>query len=227
MEDSVARLVKRVETLETSGASSTKGEDDERHRTTLIFGGWPKETPRKRILDQLDAAFGKLELDSLCDGKPFCTGARRSMALLSFQARAGENAVAVRGRMSAMVAAVSNAEIYVGDGGRGDERRLWVAFSRPREVRLNGNHAAMIRRSVRQLAAEKEGDLETEYGTGTVWLLGQKIASARDPPTEGCEADLLRDEDRACRPWVQIKKMAGLLKVSQDRVRQVLGEQKR
>ena len=227
VEGKVGRLLQRVERLEQGAAPSGAREEEERHRTTLVWGGWGRETPRGVILKQLEGAMERLEVQGLCDHKPFTTGARRSMALQSFAVRQGENMVGVRGRMSAIIAAVNNAELYVGDRDKGDEKKLWVSFSRPREVRLNGAHAAMVRRTVRSLAPTMENELEVEYPTGTAWLSGRKIASAKDEAEGALEGDLYRDEDRASRPWVNVQKLATILQVTQDRVRATVNEQRR
>ena len=68
------------------------------------------------------------------------------------------------------VTSISNSNFFVGDTAAGEEKRLWVAFSKPKETRLNGGHAALVRRAVRQLVPAMQSKLETEYNTGTVWL---------------------------------------------------------
>ena len=67
----------------------------------------------------------------------------------------------------------------------GDRRRLWCSFSRTKEARANGAHAAWVRRTVRHLLPAAEERLETDYPSGTCWIGMAKIASAREQPGEG------------------------------------------
>ena len=60
-----------TETVEPSGT--------ERHKFTLVFGLWPRDTARKSILDQVHSALRELQV-SQCTA--FCAGPRKSMCLL-------------------------------------------------------------------------------------------------------------------------------------------------
>ena len=98
--------------------------------------------------------------------------------------------VGTRGRMAAVIAAVSATEFQVG-AEDGERRRLWCSFSRTKEARANGAHAAWVRRTVRHLDPAAEERLETDYPSGTCWIGMAKIASAREQPGEGArEGDL-------------------------------------
>ena len=111
VEDTVATLMRRVEDLEKGRGPPIQGqEDSERHRLTLVYGGWSRETPRKTILSQLERAFAHYEIKGLLDASPFTTKPRNSMALQTFTVRPGENMVGTRGRMAAVIAAVSATE---------------------------------------------------------------------------------------------------------------------
>ena len=231
LETTVEGLVKRVEAIEQgkgAGTGTTMAQDAmaERHLFTLVFGGWPRETQRKLILGDLASTFQRLEVGSLLDDAPFTTGARRSMALATFRLRTaqGENFMGMRGRMQALVAALSTSQVYLGS----DQHKLWVAFSRPKEARLNGNHAAWVRRAIRAVDEGQEAHLEAEYATGTCWLHGSKISSASERAPDGVEdKDLLVDETRPSRPWIATKLVAQVMNKSEQRVREALDDQKR
>ena len=124
LEDSVLALQGRVQQLEAKGAesgaaagASGDGADSDRHKFTLVYGGWERDTPRKQLLQQLGEVLDRLELRPLLDTEPFCTGPRRSVALQGFVIRERETYVGMRNRMSVVVAALSNSEAKLGDSG--------------------------------------------------------------------------------------------------------------
>ena len=229
LEDGMGGLARRLEALEKGGGPPRSGDSTavgDRHLYTLVYGGWPRETQRKVILSDLEDVFRKLELSPLMDGKPFTTGARRSLALQSFCIRDNEhgNLTAMRGRMQAVVAALSNSNVFLGS----DQNKLWVSFSKPKETRLNGNHAAWIRRSVRSTDRDQEKGLEADYQTGTVWLHSSKVASATTPPPEDRDPEgIIVDDSRVCRPWVDAVLIAKVMKVGVQDVKDALQAQKR
>ena len=111
----------------------------------------------------------------------------------------------------------------MGPGGK----RMFATFSKPRELRERGDHLAWIRRTVRSLNADQESALEVEYNTGGAWLHGRKIASAVDAPDDQQGDGLYHNEDRAGRPWVDVKEIAAALSQPVEKVRATLAEQKR
>ena len=86
MDDRLQLLAGRVEALERkepSAAAPALAAADDRHKFTLVYGGWPRESPRKLILSQcqLNSALASLDLAGLTDTSAFTTGPRRSLAL--------------------------------------------------------------------------------------------------------------------------------------------------
>ena len=169
---------------------------------TLVYGGRPRETQRKVILSDLEDVFRKLELSPLMDGKPFTTGARRSLALQSFCVRDNEhgNLTAMRGRMQAVVAALSNSNVFLGS----DQNKLWVSFSKPKETRLNGNHAAWIRRSVRSTDRDQEELRLRRISDGIqVWIESGHF-------TQGATKELHAEETRSWRDYLPPRSLSAL-----------------
>ena len=66
--------------------------DEDRRKSTLVVGGWPKDSRRKSILKDLHDALKALDLERYLDDSGFCTGPRRSVALLPMPQRSGESA---------------------------------------------------------------------------------------------------------------------------------------
>ena len=68
MDRKLLLLADRVLKLETmlmgSGKPGGSSEDD-RHKYTLVYGGWPRESSRKDILRDLNAALSRLDLQGL------------------------------------------------------------------------------------------------------------------------------------------------------------------
>ena len=166
----------------------------------------------------------RLELTHLLDSQAFTTGPRRSVALRGFVIRPGENYVAMRNRMSVVIAAVANTTVLLGGG---NDNKLWASYSKSREARQNGDLCAWIRRTVRSVDSQQEGAFEPEYANGTSWLHGVRVSSATLPPEESRLGGLHRVEGREPRPWIDVKRIAELLKVSAERVEKGLADTKR
>ena len=64
------------------GGQSAQGVDWGRRKSTLVVGGWPRDSRRQTILKELNEAFRTLNLEGEIDQEAFCTGPRRSLALL-------------------------------------------------------------------------------------------------------------------------------------------------
>ena len=219
MDDRLQMLTGRVEALERKGplaAAPAIAAAVDRHKFTLVYGGW--------LLCQLNSALASLDPAGLTDTSAFTTGPRRSLALQTFVIRPGEkNFTSMRNRMSVIIAGISNSRVLVGEG----DSRLWVSFSRTKEARQNGDHSAWMRRMVRHVMPEEEEWLELEYAAGGSWLKATKVSSAVDSPPEVPSADLLFDESKPNRPWVNTGKIAELLKVPPGKVREAANATKR
>ena len=227
VEEKMSAMQDRLAKLERGDrpAAGSAGTMDDRHKFTLVYGGWPKDSARKDILQSLEQTFDRLELTSLLDTKAFTTGPRRSMALQTFLVRPDETFVSMRNRMSVVIAAIANTTIFLGPG---DSNKLWASYSKPKEARLNGGHSAWVRRLVRAVDSTQEQFLEAEYSTGSCWLHGKRVCAAIDKmPDEGVKGDFIVDDTKPQKPWIAAKLIADLLKVTKGEVNRAAANTKR
>ncbi|OLP97976.1 hypothetical protein AK812_SmicGene19616 [Symbiodinium microadriaticum] len=141
------------------------GVADDRRRSTLVIGGWPRDSRRQDILRELKEAVQKLGLSDLVDQEAFCTGPRRSIALMPMSSRESESEADKRARMFKFVSAFASNELYSGAG-----TKLWCSFSKSPEERAIAAHAALVKRvvvSFDPILAQEQ--LDFEYKTGTAW----------------------------------------------------------
>ena len=85
LESQVKDLAARLSKVEEQPAAAGPN-----RKHTLVFGGWRQDTKRDVVLQQLSQALAALSLKGLLDTEPFCTGARRSVALCQFRKRPEE-----------------------------------------------------------------------------------------------------------------------------------------
>ena len=222
-------VLARLQKLENGspGASTMEPINLERHRFTLIFGGWSKDTARNTITSQLHQALQDQNLTQCTDNPGFTTGPRRSVALMQFRIRAPhEDYQGMRERMQQIVGKISRTTTIVKGGSK-----LWCGFSKSKADRDRGSHAALIRRTVRAIAPDREPDLETEYGSGSTWLGDFKFSSA-SVPADGLDRSKILEYDPLCpggpHPWVDLGAMAECLEVGIERLKETIkGEQRR
>ena len=134
-------LLARLQKVERQGSSTVSTIMEpvnlERHRSTLIFGGWNRDTPRKVLVEQLHEALQDLGIAGSTDCAGLTTGPRRSLALMQFHARPNEGHEGMRERMGHIVGMINRSTHMLPNG-----RKLWSSFSRPKHERDRGSHAA-------------------------------------------------------------------------------------
>ena len=215
--DILARLQK-LENGTSSGTSTIEPVNLERHRFTLIFGGWSKDTARHTITSQLHQALQDMNLAQFTDFPGFTTGPRRSVALMQFRIRSPqEDYHAMRERMQQIVGKISRTTFSVKGGSK-----LWCGFSKPKADRDRGSHAALVRRTVRALDHQREPELETEYGSGSTWLGDYKFSSASVTPDGIARTSLMEFDPLVpggvC-PWIDVGAMAECFQTEVNKVR--------
>ena len=226
-------LVARLDKIEAKGGTSSasmstvmEASNSDRHRCTLVFGGWPRDCPRKTITDQVHQALRECGLASLSDNPAFCTGPRRSMCLMQFRTRTpNEDFVAMRERMGKIVTGINQNNVLLRGG-----RRLWCSYSKTKVERDRGSHGALVRRTIRAVAPCQEEDLELEYATGSAWLGEFKLSSATLEPEEAREDELQRFDSitpGGPRPWINLTAISHAVSVDVNKVRQAVLEQVR
>ena len=207
----------------SSGASTAEPISLERHRFTLIFGGWSKDTSRQTITSQLHKALQELNLASATDFPGFTTGPRRSVALMQFRIRSPhEDYQGMRDRMQMVSGGINRSTVIVKGGGK-----MWSGFSKPKPERDRGAHAALVRRCVRALDPAREGELEAEYGSGSTWLSDFKFSSG-STMAEGDDKTHLMELDPlvpgGIHPWIDVGAMAECFRVKEQKIREVIKE---
>ena len=167
METQMAEFKERLSSLEVTKASGRSAASDQTgsDRKTLIFGGWPKNSRRGVILDDLGKAIAALKLDSQFDDSPFCTGARRSIGMANFWPRSGEGPDRLKKRMFRVIS-LFNEKSPMNSAGK----KIWVSFSKSPQERLRGSHSAWARRILQELGIDLSyAALDVEYATASAW----------------------------------------------------------
>ena len=111
-------LSKRVVALEAIRGTSTKAPSDAGPRMTLVFGGWPRESRRQSILQDLRRALKETQTETFLDDDPFTTGPRRSIALANFYPRTGEENSLLKRRMHNVISAFNKVGPKTSTGAR-------------------------------------------------------------------------------------------------------------
>ena len=131
----------------------------------------------------------KLDVDM---APAFAPGLRRGFVIVPVAKKAGEDEVGFRQRIQQALARVNQANIELGrrpDGGIAAKDCRSPPPKRKRAV-LAGKCKRLL---LEQGAARNE--VETEFGTGTVWHRGHKVCSATTAPTVG-------DTTQALTGWI-------------------------
>ena len=177
------QIVRRmVEDIAKGGSSRSDGGSTkmsmgglDRHRHTLVWGGWPRESRRQLVLQDLAQLIDRLHVRDFLDAPPWTSGPRRSVALANFAQRPGETAHDTRQRMHKVVMAFAGGNTNVGD------RRIWCSFSRSPKERRRAGQASLVKKVVKEISEAHLDRLDVEYTSGTVWLEESRVASAVHP----------------------------------------------
>ena len=172
MESVVEALSKRVVALESARDTSTKAPSDTAARMTLVFGGWPRESRRQVILQDLQKAIQETHTEAYFDDDPFMTGARRSIALSNFWPRCGEEHTLLKRRMHNVISAFLKNAPKTAAGAR-----IWASFSKTPQERRRGAHATWIKKILKALNVdEAHAGVDVEHSTGSSWLGSTKVS---------------------------------------------------
>ena len=227
-------LAMRLQKLETQGvpgstasvSTAMEASNPDRHKFTLIFGGWQRDTPRKLITDQAHKALQEVGVARFTDFPCFCTGPRRSLTLLQFKVRSPhEDFAGMRERMGKVMTAVNQSTVILRGG-----KKMWCGFSKPRHERDRGAHGALLRRTVRLLSPAQEEDLEVEYATGSGWIREYKLSSAIMEPEEPGDHEFMRFDPvmpGASLPWFDITALSECLQAEPAAVRKAIEDSTR
>ena len=182
-----------------------------------------QDTQRRVIVSEVEEALDRLDLRRHLDNSPFTTGPRRSVALLYFGQRAGEQESDRKGRMHDVLQALLQAKPVTSHG-----KKMWVALSRSKQERDVSSHCSWRKRTLASFGQSHVDGLDVEYSSGTSWMGDHMVASStRAPPVTGQDGDLVRDDRKVCRPWVHVALIAKITGISTVDLRSALDEYKR
>ena len=208
------RLAEGLEASRSETSSTRAGSDSSdmefRRKTTLVLGGWQRDTRRSVILSDVSSFFGKLGIDSsLVDNEAFTTGPRRNTALLNFKIRAGEGLTAVRQRMLKVIQMTAKGELTVSSSGK----KFFATYSKTPAERELGATCGLVRAAAKTFGEDVVDSLEVDYHTGTAWLGERRIADSSSPKPDngGPYHDLL---GKYTKGWVDMAAFAGEAGVS-------------
>ena len=213
----------RLEELMKAGGTTVDTTLDAKRRYTLVIGGWNQDTQKRVILNEVDEALQRLDLQKLLDTSPFTTGARRSVALVYFGKREGEGDPERRSRMHEVLQGISQAKAVTSHG-----KKMWVSFSKSKQERDVSNHCGWLKRSLASFGQEVVDRLDLEYSSGTSWYGEYQVASATRAPPGGVEdTEMVWDDKKICRPWIHVSLLAKATGISQVDLRSALEEFRR
>ncbi|CAE7942104.1 unnamed protein product [Symbiodinium sp. KB8] len=149
----------------------------------------------------------------------FCTGPRRSLALLPMMTRPDEPEADKRARMFKVVSAFASNQVMSGAG-----TKLWCSFSKTPEERAVAAHASLIKRVVAEFDADlAQNSLDFEYKTGTVWGPDGMLCSANLPvPPEHDHKNIDEIGEAPLRKWIDVGLLAKLVSKPLKKVREMV-----
>ena len=179
-----------------SGDAPDRGDlltDDE--KKTLVLGGWLQDTRRSTIEEESAFLFELPEVKNIVDAdKLLVYGPRRSVGMLKFKIREGENEKEMRERMWQVIRVLAAAKhVLPSTRTAGDERSMWASFVKTKNARLRSSHVSMVRRVTMSLAKDvhranggSDGNglnLQTtaydcDWNLGTIWCGALKLGSS-------------------------------------------------
>ncbi|CAE7242656.1 unnamed protein product [Symbiodinium sp. CCMP2592] len=214
MESQLKELASRLSQVEARPAVATTTGPD--RKTTLVFGGWAEGTRRQILLQQLQQALQGLDLWGSLDSAPFCTGARRSVALCNFRRRAHEGSDEPRGRMMQIVQAINASQVTI----TGAPKPLWASFSKTPEERGKAAVVSAVRKVLLRLHTPRMSDLDAEYNTGRCWVKDDQLSGLGDPPSEVHHARVV--DTRAGKAWIDERTLAKWVETDLSQVQQAV-----
>jgi hypothetical protein len=136
-------------------------------------------------------------------------GVRRGLAILPLQPRDGESDEGMKQRVQQAMATVKAANYRP----PGRERGVWLTYSRTFAERRRAALAGRTKRLILQLGGGQpdHAPIEVEWGSGTVWLRGQRVASTASAPPANAEKVTTGG-------WVDLAAVARLLRVDEAKV---------
>ena len=216
-------LQKKVQNLESGStrASSAAGSSDldpSRNRNALVLGGFPRDSRRKTILDVVNGALQRLELQKLIDTDPFTTRPRSSFALLRFEKREGETNEGVKDRMHQVLNGIIRGRVKIAH----QDKPMWAGFSKTKQEREKAQHCGTIREVIRYFNPDALEVADFDYNTGTTWIGESMVGSAVDkiPPDE--DAARMFYSNLPHKGWINVHALSKELQADADELQEHL-----
>jgi hypothetical protein len=208
---SQGQLETRLQILETRGsdAGTVVSSSPPGRKQALVLGGWDPDTASEDMLEAAKRFVQEMRLDVDLD-ELFVPGVRRGFAMIPYGPRAGESAVQMRQRLQGALNKVK-ASNYVAPG---RNRPVWLVYSRSPAERRRSALAGKTKRLILQLTGDGgiRPSLEAEWGSGTVWLAGMRVASAAS--ASPAHADAV-----ATGGWIDLSGIAQRLRMTREAVK--------
>ncbi|CAE7210973.1 unnamed protein product [Symbiodinium sp. CCMP2592] len=198
-------------------SGDTLSEDEKR---TLVIGGWARDTKRTIIETESAVLFTTAGIQELIDSPKLAIyGPRRSVGMLKFNQRQGENFADVKNRMWEVIKLVANTKFELGSTREfGEVKNMWASFVKTRNARMKSAHVSMVRRvccdlamssknaegGVKNLACTQFAAYDCDWSLGTIWSGSFKLASATHKQPREAECILMPGG------WVALDAISGV-----------------
>ena len=203
LRDGQEKLEERLRLLEDKGMGSTVASSEQGRPNVMIFGGWPQDTLRETLLEELTRCLEKLGLEQAFEDY-FCTGPRRGFAIALLAMEPQETGTQLKKRMIAIAQQVQKANISTKTMEQG--KSLRASLGKSKHERMIANHTGKTKRLILTAAAHMHQHMDTEYSAGNVWLQARLVASATRPqPNPNCKPGKL---DRS---WIDIDAISSMV----------------
>ena len=110
LRDGQEKIEDRLRALEDKAAGSTVAGSDSGRPNLLIFGGWPQDTQKEVLLEELTQCFTQLGLQNSFEDY-FCTGPRRGFAMALLATDPAEHGTQLKRRMITIAQQVQKANL--------------------------------------------------------------------------------------------------------------------
>ena len=122
LEQALLDVQAKIDKGDAGSTTASEGNRSEQRRTTLVIGGFPRDSRRQVVLKETNAVLKKLNLLALTDRDAFCTGPRRSFCLLPFAPRTHEREDQVRERLHQVMTGINKSRTTID----GMSRPMWA-----------------------------------------------------------------------------------------------------
>ena len=206
--DNQDKFEERLRQLEDRTTGSTTAGSDPGRPNLMIFGGWPQDTQKEILLEELTQCLVRLGLQNTFEDY-FCTGPRRGFAMALLSTDSHESSSLLKRRMISIAQQVQKANITTPNMEQG--KYLRASLGKTKQERMLSNHAGKTKRLILTIDPNMHQHLDAEYAAGNVWLRARLISSAtRQPPHPGCT------QGKLDKSWIDLQAIAEVLHIDAE-----------